>query len=87
MLEVPTDHRKLLSFANDTIEMCRVSVGQRAAYCRLMNAIAETGRYDGTKSLINLLYKHLDRTASHLYSPVELRFRSLGSRQLTAKTH
>src|SRR5213076_1589743 len=39
-----------------------------------MNAIAETGRYDGTKSLINLMYNHLSRTASHLFSPVELRF-------------
>jgi hypothetical protein len=40
----------------------------------MLSAIAETGRYDGTKSLLNLLYKHLDRTAAHLYSPVELKF-------------
>ena len=54
--------------------MCRISVGMRASYCRLMNAIAETGRYDGTKSLINMLTTHLNRTSSHLFSPVELKF-------------
>jgi hypothetical protein len=75
MIHVPADDQKeLLRLANDLIEQCRVSVGARAAYCRLMNAIAETGRYDGTKSLVNLLYKLLDRTAAHLFSPVELKF-------------
>ena len=54
--------------------MCRISVGKRASECRLMNVIAETGRYDGTKSLINMLTTHLNRTASHLFSPVELKF-------------
>lgn len=74
MMRVPAGKRELISFSNDLIEQCRVSVGPRAAYCRLMNAIAETGRYDGTKSLINLLNKHLDRTAAHIFSPVELKF-------------
>jgi len=74
MLRVPTKQEELIPFANDLIATCRVSVNTRAAYCRLMNAIAETGRYDGTKSLINLLYRHLTRTAAHLFSPVELKF-------------
>ncbi len=74
MLTVPTNQRELVSFANDLIEVCRVSVGVRAAYCRLMNSIAETGRYDGTKSLVNLLNRHLARLAAHLFSPVELKF-------------
>lgn len=74
MLPVPTGERDLIAFANDLIEKCRVSAGQRAAYCQLMNAICETGRYDGYKSLLNMLYKHIDRTAAHLFSPVELRF-------------
>lgn len=46
----------------------------RGAECRMMNAIAETGRYDGSKSLINLLNRNLDREAAHLFSPVELKF-------------
>jgi hypothetical protein len=74
MFPVPDKERDILAFANELIEQCRVSVGMRSAYYRLMNAIAETGRFDGTKSLINLLYKHLDRTASHLFSPIELKF-------------
>ena len=71
---VPTDHKKLLAVANDWVEQCRISVGMRAAYYRTMNALAETGRYDGTKALINMLHKALDETASHLFSPVELKF-------------
>ena len=54
--------------------MCRISVGMRASYCRLMNAIAETGRYDDTKALVNMLTTHLNRTTAHLFSPVELKF-------------
>lgn len=74
MIPVPDSQREILALANDLIEQCRVSVGMRSAYCRLMNSIAETGRYDGTKALLNLLPGHLDRTASHLFSPVELKF-------------
>ena len=74
MLIIPDKKPDLLAFANDLIETCRVSVGMRSAYYRLMNSIAETGRYDGTKSLVNMLFKHLDRTAAHLFSPVELKF-------------
>src|SRR4030095_14464625 len=77
MITVPTDKRELVDFANNLIEECRVSVGMRSAYYRLLSLIAETARYDNAKSLINLLYKHLDRTAAHLYSAVELKF-SLG---------
>ena len=46
----------------------------RASYYRTMNSLAETGRYDGTKSLLNVLHKALDETAAHLFSPVELKF-------------
>lgn len=74
MIPIPTDKRDLLALANELIETCRVSVGMRSAYYRTLNAIAETGRYDGNKSLINLLNVHLARTAAHLYSPIELKF-------------
>lgn len=71
---VPDKEKEIISFANDLIEKCRVSVSMRAAYYRLLNSITETGRYDGMKSLINLMHSHLDRTAAHLFSPVELKF-------------
>jgi hypothetical protein len=74
MIEVPTGEKLLVPFANELIETCRVSQGTRAAYYRLLNTVAETGRYDGGKSLINMMNSHLERTASHLFSPVELKF-------------
>lgn len=74
MIELPTGEAELTAFANDLIERCRVSVGMRTAYYRLLNAIYETGRYDGTKSLINTLPNHITRLAGMLYSPVELKF-------------
>ena len=74
MIPVPSNKKELLSFANELIEQCRVSVGMRAAYYRQLNMIAETGRADGSKSLINLLNNHLTRVADYIFSPVELQF-------------
>jgi hypothetical protein len=74
MLEVPNEKKALLDFALTTKEQCRVSVGNRAAYCRQMNEIAETGRYNSPKALINMMNTHLERAAAHLFSPVELKF-------------
>jgi hypothetical protein len=34
----------------------------------------ETGRTDGAKSKMNMLYNHLDRLTAYLYSPTDLRF-------------
>lgn len=74
MLLVPSNKRDLLDFANQLIDDCRVSVGMRSSYYRQLNMIAETGRYDGTKALINMLNNHLTRTADYIFSPVELQF-------------
>jgi hypothetical protein len=72
--DIPTDKIKLISFANEMIETCRVSQATRGAYYRLLNQIAETGRADGGKALINTMNYHLERTQSHLFSPIELKF-------------
>lgn len=74
MIEIPSDKRQILDLALQLINDCRVSVGMRGAYYRSLNLIAETGRYDNAKSLINMLNNHLTRTADHLFSPVELKF-------------
>lgn len=74
MIPVPTGEKELVPFANELIETCRVSQANRTAYYRLLNQVAETGRPDGTKALINMMNAHLERTSSHLYSPVELKF-------------
>ena len=74
MIPLPTAEKELIPAVNELIETCNVSQGSRAAYYRLLSTIAETGRADGTKALINMLNSHLERTASHLFSPVELKF-------------
>src|SRR5438132_10400405 len=74
MIPIPTSEKDIIPFTNDLIETCRISQGVRAAYYRLLNTIAETGTADGTKSLINTMNYHLERTAAHLYSPIELKF-------------
>ena len=74
MIPVPTAEKELIPFANELIETCRVSQANRAAYYRLLNQVAETGRPDGSKALINMMNAHLERTSSHLFSPVELKF-------------
>lgn len=75
MLRVPTDRKELVKFALETVGICNASQGTRAAYYRVLNVISETGRADGdSRSLINLLYAHLDRLAAHLYSPTDLKF-------------
>jgi len=74
MITVPTEHRELLNFARTMVEQCRVSAPSRSAYYMGLNQIAETGRYDGQKALINKIDPHLSRIAAHIFSPVELKF-------------
>ena len=74
MIKLEDDDKKLLPQVLELVEACRVSSGIRGAYARQLNSIIETGKQDGTKSLINMLFRHIDRLASHLFSPTELRF-------------
>lgn len=71
--DLPTNRKDLVRACLDIIEQCRTSSGQRAAYCRQINAMIETGRQDGTRSLVNKLFAHCDRLASHLFSPERLK--------------
>jgi hypothetical protein len=64
----------LLSQALQIIEDCRVSQGQRVSAYRQYSQWVECGRASGGLALCNVLYGHLDRLASHLFSPSELRF-------------
>ena len=74
MAALPSDQAGLLKKALELIEVCRVSAGRRAAFYRQLALVADTGRQDGTRAAINMMYRHLDRVASHLFSPTELRF-------------
>lgn len=68
------DEKKLVAQSLKMIEDCRVSQSQRASAYRQYGQWIETGRAAGGLSIANLLYGHLDRVASHLFSPSELRF-------------
>lgn len=71
---LPSDAKGLLSKGLELIEACRNSSGIRAAYCRQLNAMTETGRQDGNRAIINMLHVHIERLAAHLFSPTGLRF-------------
>lgn len=73
-ISLPGDNVRLVRAALDIIDICRSDAGSRAAYCRQANMIVETGKNDGTRSLVNLLYRMLDRLSSHLFSPANIRF-------------
>ena len=73
-MRLPTNQKDLLRRVLDVKDACRSSAANRAALARSQSLRIETGRATGTRSLANLLYAHVDRVASHLFSPVDLRF-------------
>jgi len=83
-MRLETDFKKLSAQAIDIIETCRVSQGSRAAAYRSYAQWVETGRASGGLALANQLYGFLDRLASHLFSPTELRF-NIGSQTHKSK--
>lgn len=74
MFSLPDDNKELLKQAKGVIEICRSDASARMAYYKQINMLVETGRVDGTRSLLNLLYRMLDRLAALLFSPAEIRF-------------
>lgn len=75
-INLPDSKEKLVPKALEIIAECRVSAGHRAAQAKMIDMIIDSGRADptGPPSKIPLLYGHLDRTASMLFSPSSLRF-------------
>lgn len=73
-MKIPSDKKELKKLAQETIEICNFSSGQRQAQYRQLRRWIETGRANGGKSLCNRLYSHTDRLQSYLFSPVDLRF-------------
>jgi hypothetical protein len=74
MVDLPSDNKLLVREALKLIEICRADSGSRCAYYRQLNQIVETGKADGQRSMINLLYRMVDRLSSLLFSPAEIRF-------------
>jgi hypothetical protein len=73
-LRLPENQKDLVKLALDVIEICRSSQGLRASAYRSYGQWIETGRAAGGLALANLLYAHIDKLQSHLFSPTDLRF-------------
>ena len=71
---LPDNQKDLVARIKDIVEICHVSSSQRAAVARAQNMWIQSGRDNGQKALVNKLFAHNDRLASHLFSPSELRF-------------
>ena len=71
---IPEDKKQLLRLVQDQIEVCGVSIGNRAADYKNKSQYLETGRSSGGESLANVLYAHNDRLSSFLFCPTDVRF-------------
>jgi hypothetical protein len=73
-VRLPTDAKRLTKAALEIIDACTEGQATRASTYRSFGTWVETGKPKGGLALANLMYGHVDRTASHLFSPTELRF-------------
>jgi hypothetical protein len=78
---LPRSLKDLTKFALDVIDQCNVTRGQRATAYRHYASWIEAGQARQSPAgpsnylaLANMLYSHVDRLASHLFSPTDLRF-------------
>jgi hypothetical protein len=71
---IPEGRKKLTDWAVDLIERCRESCGIRANQGRMLRQWRYAGSGDGAEAIMNRLNHHVDRTASYLFSPSELKF-------------
>lgn len=73
-MRLPSNEKQLTKLAVQLRDDCLISLGQRSSAYRQYGQWLETGRAAGGLALANLLYGHVDRLASHLCSPEDLRF-------------
>lgn len=71
---LPESEKELLELAKQLAEKCRVSQATRAQTCRDLSAWKENGTLERPRATANLLYSHVERVASHLMSPSDMRF-------------
>src|SRR5258708_3336892 len=72
-MKIPKTERELIDFARDTIELCTYSQSSRANEAAINLAYYENGAAQG-QSVHNRTGVHIERTASYLYAPGEIRF-------------
>ena len=73
-MKIPQSADKLLDFARDKILECTYSQGERASAAANNLAYYEYGTTGTKPSLYNRTGVHIDRTASYLYAPGEIRY-------------
>src|ERR1035437_4740739 len=73
-MRVPLTAKSLLDFSRDLIQVCTYSQSTRAADAASNLAYYEEGSDNGKPSLYNRTGVHIDRTASYLYAPGEVRY-------------
>lgn len=73
-MKVPNTEKGLLSFARDTIESCTWSQATRAQEAASNLSYYEIGSDTEQASLYNRTGLHVDRLASYLYAPGEVRY-------------
>lgn len=71
---LPESQSRLTSWSGDIIDRCRSSAHERAQTARALRTWRYTGSDNGVEAIVNRLDHHVDRTASMLYSPSDLRF-------------
>lgn len=73
-MKLPKSESKLLDFTRETIATCVYSQEARATGCTQAMALYEKGSSDERVSLYNRTGIHIDRMASYLYAPGEVRY-------------
>lgn len=73
-MRLPQTAKALTKLALEIVDQCTEGQGNRAASYRTYGTWIETGKPKSGMALGNLLYGHIDRLATHLFSPTELRF-------------
>ena len=68
------DNKKLGQWTKDLVDECREDVGARIAVAQALRNWRYTGTDVGSPAIYNRLNPHLDRLASYLFSPADLRF-------------
>jgi hypothetical protein len=73
-MRVPNSERKLITFAQDVIEVCAYSQPTRSQEAATNLSYYERGTDAAKESLYNRTGVHIDRTSGYLYAPGEVRY-------------
>ena len=73
-MNIPENEKELIDLCKKLVEKCRVSATSRAEACRNYAGWKENGTLERERATANMLYGHINKVASHLMSPTDMRF-------------